>query len=227
MRVLVVEDNPKLASALQSGLREHALAVDIALAGGEGERLAASGVYDLIVLDLMLPDRDGIELCRTMRAQGVQSKILMLTSMNGVEDKVSGLDAGADDYLAKPFQFAEFLARVRALLRRGEASEAGILRFEDLELDLRTRLVKRAGRPIELSNREFALLEYFLRLPGQVLSRAQIGEKVWDMSFELTSNVVDVQVSALRRKIDRGFGRELIQTVKGAGYCLGTVAPKA
>lgn len=225
MRVLVIEDNPKMASAVQNGLREHGMAVDAAHTGYEGEELAASGVYDVILLDLMLPDRDGVDVCRALRRRGTRSKILMLTSLGTVEDKVAGLDAGADDYLPKPFRFEELLARMRALFRRGDASEARHLRCEDLELDLYTRVAKRADQSVELSNREFALLEYFMRNPGRVLSRTQIGEKVWDMNFEISSNVVDVQVSALRRKVDRGFERELIHTVKGAGYRFGVMDP--
>lgn len=225
MRVLVIEDNPKMASAVQSGLREHGMAVDAVNTGYEGEEMAASGVYDVVVLDLMLPDRDGVDVCRALRRRGIRCKILMLTSLSSVEDKVSGLDSGADDYLTKPFRFEELLARLRALFRRGEASEARHLRCEDLELDLYTRVAKRADQAVELSNREFALLEYFMRNPGRVLSRAQIGEKVWDMNFEVTSNVVDVQVSALRRKIDRGFERELIHTIKGSGYRFGVLDP--
>ena len=223
MRVLVIEDNPKMASAVKEGLREHGMAVDTVHTGYEGEELAASGVYDLILLDLMLPDRDGVDVCRNLRRRGVKSKIMMLTSLSTVEDKVAGLDVGADDYLTKPFRFEELLARMRALLRRGDASEARHLRCEDLELDLYTRVAKRGEQSVELTNREFALLEYFMRNPGRVLSRAQIGEKVWDMNFEVSSNVVDVQVSALRRKVDRGFSRELIHTVKGAGYRFGVL----
>lgn len=221
MRVLVIEDNPKIASAIQAGLREHGQAVDMANTGREGEDMAATGVYDLVLLDLMLPDCDGVEVCRNLRRRGVKSKILVLTALSTTEDKVTGLDAGADDYLSKPFQFEELLARTRALLRRGEASEARHLRYEDLELDLYSRVAKRAGQSVELSNREFSLLEFLMRNPGRVLSRTQIGEKVWDMNFEASSNVVDVQVSALRRKMDRGFPLELIHTIKGVGYRFG------
>jgi DNA-binding response OmpR family regulator len=221
MRVLVIEDNPKMATAIQSGLREHGQAVDIAHTGHEGEDMAATGVYDLVLLDLMLPDCDGVEVCRNLRRRGVKAKILVLTALSTTEDKVTGLDAGADDYLSKPFQFEELLARTRALVRRGEASEARHLRYEDLELDLYSRVAKRGGQTVELSNREFSLLEFLMRNPGRVLSRTQIGEKVWDMNFEASSNVVDVQVSALRRKVDRGFPQELIHTVKGVGYRFG------
>lgn len=225
MRVLVVEDNPKMAGALQKGLREHGFAADVSHSGFDGEDLAASGVYDLVVLDLMLPDRDGIEVCKNIRRRGVVSKVLMLTALGSTQDKVQGLDAGADDYLAKPFEFEELLARIRALLRRGEATEARVLRIDDMELDLYTRVARRKDDVFELSNKEFALLEYFMRNPNRVLSRAQIGDKIWDMSFGPTSNVVDVYVSSLRKKLDRGFERELIHTVKGVGYRFGIMDP--
>lgn len=223
MRILLVEDSPKMAAALNQGLKSHGFAVDTAHTGFEGEDLAASGVYDAVILDLMLPDRDGIEVCRNLRRRGVNVKILMLTALSSTDDKVQGLDAGADDYLIKPFEFEELLARIRALLRRGEASEARYLRYDDLELDLYTRGAKRAGNAIELSNREFSLLEYLMRNPNRVLSRTQIGEKVWDMNFEPTSNVVDVYISSLRRKMDRGFSKEVIHTVKGMGYRFGVM----
>jgi len=223
MRVLVIEDNPKLATGVQRGLREHGFATDVTHTGFEAEDLAAAGVYDILILDLMLPDRDGLEVCRNLRRRGVKSKMLMLTALGSTTDKVNGLDAGADDYLTKPFEFDELLARMRALLRRGDATEARYLRCDDLELDLYTRVAARAGQTIELSNKEFSLLEYFMRNPDRVVSRTHIAEKVWDINFEATSNVVDVYVSALRRKLDRGFSRELIHTVKGVGYRFGIV----
>jgi len=221
MRILVIEDHPKMAAALQSGLKAHGFAVDVAHAGYEGEGMAASGVYDLVILDLMLPDRDGIELCRDLRRRKTTAKILMLTALSSTKDKISGLDSGADDFLTKPFEFEELLARVRALLRRGDASEARVLKYDDLELDLYTRVARRGDQSVELSNREFALLEYLMRHPDRVLSRAQICSKVWDLNFEPTSNVVDAYISSLRKKLDRGYERELIQTVTGAGYRLG------
>ena len=223
MRVLIVEDNPKMAAALQKGLREHGFAPDVSHTGFEGEEVGASGVYDLILLDLMLPDRDGVEVCRNLRRRGIKSKVLMLTALSSTDHKISGLDSGADDYLTKPFEFEELLARIRALLRRGDASESRFLRCEDLELDLYTRVARRGGQSVELSNREYALLEYFMRNPDRVLSRTQIGEKVWDMNFEPGSNVVDVYVSALRKKTDRGHTRELIHTIKGVGYRFGVL----
>jgi DNA-binding response OmpR family regulator len=223
MRVLVIEDNPKMADAIRDGLQEHGYAADVANSGFEGEELAASGVHDVILLDVMLPDRDGVEMCRNLRRRGVKSKVLMLTALGGTQDKVSGLDAGADDYLTKPFEFEELLARVRSLLRRGDASESRHLRCDDVELDLYARVVKRGEHTVELSNKEFALLEYMMRNPNRVLSRTQIGEKIWDMNFEAGSNVVDVYVSSLRKKMDRGFVRELIHTVKGVGYRFGVM----
>ncbi len=226
MRVLVIEDNTKIAAGLQKGLREHGFAVDAAVSGSEGEELAASGVYDLVLLDLLLPDCDGIEVCRHLRRRGIKSKVLMLTALNSTTDKISGLDSGADDYLSKPFQFEELLARMRALLRRGDATESRFLRCDDLELDLYSRVAKRNGATMELSNREFSLLEYLMRNPDRVLSRTQIGEKVWDMNFDLTSNVVDVYISSLRKKVDAGPGRQLIHTVKGVGYRLGIMDSK-
>ena len=223
MRILIIEDNPKMALAIQKGLTEHGFAVDASHTGYEGEDLAAGGQYDLILLDLMLPDRDGIEICRNIRRRKIATPIIMLTALSAVEEKIDGLDAGADDYITKPFQFEELLARVRAILRRGEASESRTLRCEDLELDLYTRTATRGDIRVELSNKEFALLEYLMRNQNRVLSRIQIGEKVWDMNFEPTSNVIDVYVSALRRKLDRGFETQLIHTIKGAGYRFGVI----
>ncbi|MCC6660893.1 MAG: response regulator transcription factor [Phycisphaerales bacterium] len=224
MRILVIEDNPKMAAGLVRGFREHGFAADSSGSGCEGEDLAATGVYDVVVLDLMLPDRDGMEVCRNLRRRGVVSKVLMLTALSSTEDTVHGLDAGADDYLGKPFEFNVLLARIRALLRRGDATEARTLRCDDLELDLYSRVAKRADLQVDLSNKEFALLEFLMRNPNRVLSRTQIGEKVWDMNFEPNSNVVDVYISALRRKLDRGFEKELIHTVKGAGYRFGVLS---
>lgn len=223
MRVLIVEDNPKMAGAIQKGLRSHGYAADVTHSGFEGEDLASVEPYDLIILDLMLPDRDGVDVCRNLRRRCVDTPVLMLTALSGTEDKVAGLDAGADDYLTKPFEFEELLARIRALLRRGEASEGRTLRCEDLELDLYTRRAKRGEVDIELSNKEFALLEYLMRNPNRVLSRTQIAEKVWDMNYEPGSNVIDVYVSALRKKLDRSFERELFHTIKGAGYRFGVL----
>ena len=221
MRILIVEDNPKMAGAVQKGLQEHGFAADVAYTGFEGEELASIEPYDLILLDLMLPDRDGIEVCRNLRRRKVSTPIIMLTALSSTEEKIGGLDAGADDYITKPFEFDELLARIRAMLRRGEATESRTLRHADLELDLYMRRAKRGSETFELSNKEFALLEYLMRNPNRVLSRIQIGEKVWDMNFDLSSNVIDVYISSLRKKIDNGFDEPLIHTVKGAGYRFG------
>lgn len=223
MRALIIEDNPKMSSAIQRGLRENGYAADVSFTGFEGEDMAAGGQYDVIILDLMLPDRDGADVCRNLRRRCVKTPVLMLTALSGTQDKIAGLDAGADDYLTKPFEFEELLARLRALLRRGEASEGRTLACDDLKLDLYTRRAERKGKGVELSNKEFALLEYFMRNPNRVLSRSQIAEKVWDLNFDPGSNVIDVYVSGLRKKIDRGHERELIHTIKGAGYRFGVV----
>lgn len=220
MRILVVEDNPKMAHFICQGLSEHGYAVDAAGSGHDGEQMAATQPYDLILLDIMLPDQDGVQTCRNLRRRGIKKPILMLTALSSTEDKVKGLDAGADDYLTKPFEFDELIARVRALLRRGEATEASHLRFADLEMDLLTRTVTRADRKIKLTAKEFALLECFMRSPNRVLTRTAIGERVWDMNFDSDSNVIDVYVSMLRRKIDRGFDTRLIHTRVGSGYML-------
>jgi two-component system copper resistance phosphate regulon response regulator CusR len=218
MRVLVVEDNVKMGQFIRQGLTEQGYSVDLAGNGEDGEHLGATEPYDVIILDVMLPDQDGIRVCKNLRRRKVATPILMLTALSSTSDKVSGLDAGADDYVPKPFEFVELVARVRALVRRGQAQESTTLRFADIEMDLLTRKVTRGGRPIRLTSKEFALLEYLLRNPNRVLSRAAISEHVWDMNFDNDSNVIDVYVSTLRRKIDRGFSRQLIKTVVGAGY---------
>jgi len=223
MRVLLVEDDPTTSRSIELMLTHANLNVYATDLGEEGIDLAKLYDYDLILLDLMLPDRDGIEVCRNLRRRKVATPIIMLTALSAVEEKIDGLDAGADDYITKPFQFEELLARIRAILRRGEASESRTLRCDDLELDLYTRVATRGDRSVDLSNKEFALLEYLMRNQNRVLSRIQIGEKVWDMNFEPTSNVIDVYVSALRRKLDRGFETQLIHTIKGAGYRFGVM----
>lgn len=224
MRILIVEDNPKMAGAIQKGLQAHGYAADVAHTGFEGEDQATSSEYDLVILDLMLPDRDGVDVCRNLRRRCVGTPVIMLTALSGTEDKVAGLDAGADDYITKPFEFDELLARIRAMLRRGEASEGRMLECDNLTLDLYTRVAKRGDLECELSNKEYGLLEYLMRNPNRVLSRAQITEKVWDMNYEPGSNVIDVYISSLRKKIDRGFEHELIHTVKGAGYRFGIMS---
>jgi len=220
MRVLVVEDEVKMARLLERGLEEEGYAVDVATTGAEAVWAATENPYDAVILDVMLPDVDGFEVCRRLRADGRWAPILMLTAREAVSDRVAGLDAGADDYLAKPFSFNELFARLRALLRRRAEERPTILRVGDLTLDPATREVRRAGRPVVLTAKEFGLLEFFMRRPGEVLSRTRLIEHVWDFGYDGDSNVVDVYVGYLRRKIDRPFGRHSIETVRGAGYRL-------
>ena len=225
MRLLVIEDNPKMAGFIRQGLSEQGYIVEVAASGHDGEDKAAGQPYDAIVLDVMLPDQDGLQVCRNLRRRGIGTPILMLTALSTTTDKVSGLDAGADDYLTKPFEFEELVARLRALLRRGQAQESSTLRFEDIEMDLIARTVTRAQRPISLTAREFNLLECFLRNPNRVLSRTAIGQRVWDINFESETNVIAVYVSMLRRKLDTGFDKRLIHTVVGVGYILSAERP--
>ena len=220
MRILVVEDELKMASLLRRGLIEEGHAVDIARTGDDALWMAQAADYDALVLDLMLPTIDGLEVCRRLRANGVWSPVLMLTARDGVEDRVAGLDAGADDYLPKPFSFAELLARLRALMRRGAGERPTVLEVDDLRLDPATHQVWRGDAEVELSGKEFALLETFMRRPGQVLTRDQLLEHVWDYGYENRSNIVDVYVRYLREKVDRPFERESIETVRGVGYRL-------
>lgn len=220
MRVLVAEDEPKLALLLARGLREEGYAVDLAHSGPQALGAASGTDYDAIVLDVMLPELDGLEVCRTLRERGAWSPILILTARDGVEDRVAGLDAGADDYLVKPFSFDELLARLRALVRRGAPERPAVLEVDDLRLDPASRRVWRGEIEIELSPLELALLETFMRSPGLVLTRAQLAEHVWDHAYERRSNVVDVYVGYLRRKVDAPFGRESLETVRGIGYRL-------
>jgi two-component system OmpR family response regulator len=220
VRVLIVEDEVKLAGLLRRGLAEEAHAADIASTGEDALWMARSTEYDAIVLDLMLPGVGGIEVCRRLRADGVWSPVLMLTARDAVEDRVHGLDAGADDYLTKPFAFAELLARLRALARRGAAERPAVLSVGDLRLDPATRQVWRGETEIELSPKEFALLETFMRRPGRVLSRYELLEHAWDYEYEHRSNVTDVYVRYLREKVDRPFGLSSLETVRGAGYRL-------
>ncbi|HEX2389098.1 MAG TPA: response regulator transcription factor [Solirubrobacterales bacterium] len=218
MRVLVVEDQPKMARLLKRGLRDDGFVADVCNAGEDALWMAGSTPYDAIVLDVMLPGIDGFETCRRLRGDEVWTPILMLTARDSVEDRVAGLDGGADDYLAKPFSFSELSARIRALVRRGSVERPTELRVDDLELDPASRRVNRGGTEISLSAKEFALLETFMRHPGSVLSRLQLLEHAWDYEYENRSNVIDVYVRYLRDKIDRPFGRESIETVRGAGY---------
>jgi two-component system, OmpR family, response regulator len=220
VRVLVVEDEVKLASLIRRGLREDGLLADVAIKGEDALWMAQASPYDVIVLDVMLPGLDGFETCRRLRDDGVRSPILMLTARDAVEDRIAGLDTGADDYLAKPFDFGELLARLRALARRGPVERGLVLRVGDLELDPARRSVRRGDSEIALSTKEFQLLEVFMRHPGEVLSRYQLLEGAWDAEYEHRSNVIDVYVRYLREKVDRPFGLDTLETVRGAGYRL-------
>ena len=220
MRILLVEDDRKVASFIRKGLTEEGYAVDLAYDGDTGLLMGLDRLHDVIVLDVMLPRKPGFQVLRELRQAKVATPVLLLTARDAVEDKVQGLDAGADDYLTKPFAFAELLARVRALLRRGAAAQAPVLQAADLILEPATRTVKRGGEAIGLTNRGFALLEYFLRNPGRVLTRTMIAEHVWDYSFDAGTNVIDVYVNYLRKKIDAGRESKLIHTVRGVGYVL-------
>jgi len=221
MRVLVVEDERKVASFIRQGLEEEGHAVDVAADGVRALELALGGPpYDLIVLDVMLPGKDGLAVLRTLRGERVPTPVLLLTAKDRVADKVTGLDLGADDYLTKPFAFGEFLARVRALLRRGSGQGAAILRVADLTLDPATRQAARGVRRIPLTTREYALLDYFLRNVGRVLSRPMLAEHVWGLDFDPESNIVDVYVGYLRKKIEADGEARLLHTVRGAGYVL-------
>jgi DNA-binding response OmpR family regulator len=219
MRILIVEDERKVASFIRQGLEEEGHVVEVAKDGQEALDLVSGPPYDLIVLDVMLPGRDGFTVLRTLRTRGVRTPVLILTARDAVSDKVTGLDLGADDYLTKPFAFDEFVARVRALLRRS-GDRLPILRLDDVSLDPATRAVTRGSRRIDLTSREYALLEYFLRNPGRVLTRPMIAEHVWGLDFDPESNVIDVYVGYLRRKIDRDGERRVLHTVRGAGYVM-------
>jgi DNA-binding response OmpR family regulator len=220
--ILVVEDERRLAQVVRKVLEEEGHTVDVAHDGEDGLAMAMDGSHDVIVLDVLLPGIDGFEICRRLRAGGVDTPVLLLTALDAVEDRVRGLDAGADDYLPKPFAFQELLARLRALgRRRVQAREPDRLQMDDLVLDLRRRRAERAGKTIELSPKEFALLEFLLRNEGRVVTRSQILDHVWGYDYSPDSNLVDVYVTYLRRKVDRGHDRRLIRTVRGSGYALG------
>jgi two-component system OmpR family response regulator len=220
VRVLVVEDDARMAAAIRRGLRYEGIVVDLAGGGEEALRLVGATDYDAVLLDVMLPDLDGFETCRRLRAQGAWLPVIMLTARDAVEDRVRGLDGGADDYLTKPFSLAELLARIRALARRGPVERPAVLEVGDLRLDPATREVWRGEEQVELSAREFALLETFMRRPGQVLTQLQLLESAWDLGYEMRSNVVEVYVRYLREKIDRPFGVASLETVRGVGYRL-------
>lgn len=220
MRILVIEDEKKLAGFIKKGLEEEGYAVDLAHDGRQGLLTALDGVHDLIVLDLNLPEMDGLSVLKEFRRQRGQAPVLLLTVRAAIEDKVLGLDTGADDYLSKPFSFAEFLARIRALLRRRADAAPPKLQVADLILDPARRLVTRGADKIDLSTKEFALLDYFMRNAGRVLTRTMIAEHVWDYDFDPMSNIIDVYINYLRKKIDAGREPKLLHTVRGAGYVL-------
>jgi DNA-binding response OmpR family regulator len=220
MRILLVEDDADLAQFIRKGLKEEHYAVDVAADGEEGLVLALNNAYDLLILDIMLPKLDGLTLCRRIRAKGNTTAVLLLTARNTVEDKVSGFDTGADQFLPKPFAFVELLAQIRALLRRGSTQQIVQLQAADLRLDPASHRVWRAGQEIALTNKEYALLEFLLRNKNRVLTRTAIIEHVWDISYDPMTNIVDAHIRALRAKIDRDFSPPLIATVRGAGYML-------
>jgi two-component system copper resistance phosphate regulon response regulator CusR len=224
MRILLVEDEEKLVQALAGNLKTEGFAVDIAMNGVEGMELAAGCAYDLIILDIMLPGLDGSQLLQKIRARNREVPVLMLTAKDSVQDKVRHFEAGADDYLTKPFSFAEFLVRVKALLRRRPTQQTDVIHIDDFELDRLAHKVKRADKRIELSGKEYALLEYLVMNAGRVLSRTMIIEHVWDQSFENLTNIVDVYIRQLRNKIDEGHDHKLIRTIRGSGYVFGDEA---
>jgi two-component system copper resistance phosphate regulon response regulator CusR len=220
MRILLVEDEPSAAQMLAKGLREQSYAVDVATDGEAAVYQAGINDYDLVILDVMLPLKDGLEVCRELRAEGLTFPILMLTARDAPPDRVAGLDMGADDYLTKPFDFHELLARLRALLRRGPALRPETVEIADLSIDMRARRVTRGGRQIELTAKEYALLEYMARRAGEVVTRAEIAEHVWEENFDPFSNLIEVYVQRLRRKIDEGHAPKLLRTRRGEGYVL-------
>ncbi len=220
MRILLIEDEKRLASFILRGLREEHYAVDHAANGEKGFEMAAINPYDLILLDLMLPEKDGLTICQELRKKNILTPILMLTARNSVQDRVMGLNSGADDYLAKPFAFEELLARIQALLRRQRQAKTTKLCVEDLELDQLTHQVRRAGKEIVLTSREYALLEYMMLHTGQIVTRTMISEHVWNESFDTFTNVIDVYVNYVRNKIDKDFDKPLIHTIRGTGYVL-------
>ncbi|WP_225072661.1 response regulator transcription factor [Desulfuromonas sp. CSMB_57] len=220
MRVLVVEDEKKVASFIKRGLEEEQFTVDVAYDGEEGLFMAENNPYDIILMDLMLPKKDGLTVIQELRAKDISTPVLSLTAKDTVEDIVAGLDIGSDDYLTKPFAFTELLARVKALVRRSTKDRGAEIYFADLRLDPVSHKVWRANQEIDLTAKEYALLEYFMRNPNQVLTRAMIAEHVWDYAFDSFTNIIDVYVNYLRKKIDRDFEKKLIHTVRGVGYVL-------
>jgi len=225
MRILLVEDDAVIASSLSKGLREEAYAVDVATDGDAAVSQAAINPYDAIVLDVMLPKRDGFAVCRELRQRGLTTPVLMLTARDAVRDRITGLDTGADDYLTKPFEFGELLARLRALLRRGPALAPAVLRVADLEVDTRAQRAMRAGREVALTTREYALLEFLARNAGRVVGRAEISDHVWDDNYDPVSNLIESYINRLRRKLDAPGLPPLIHTRRGAGYVLAEAPP--
>ena len=221
MRVLLVEDDPKLAASIGRGLRHEGYAVDLAEDGDEAVARALVWDYDGILLDVMLPARDGLAVCRALREHGCWAPVLMITARDQVRDRISGLDVGADDYLAKPFDFGEMLARLRAVMRRAPVERPVRLEIGDLVVDPATHMVTRAGAPVRLTAREFALLEFLARHAGEVITRTRLLDHVWDENYEGSTNIVDVYVSSLRKKLEQPFGRPLIRTMRGVGYIMG------
>jgi two-component system copper resistance phosphate regulon response regulator CusR len=220
MRILLIEDDRKIAALIKRGLEEEHYAIDVFYNGVEGAGWATVNQYDLIILDIMLPGKDGIEICNEIRHKKILTPILMLTAKASIKDKVKGLDTGADDYLTKPFEFEELLARIRSLLRRNQSYKTKTLNIADLELDPASRVVSRAGKKISLTGKEYALLEYLMRNKGRVLTETMIVDHVWDMDFDLESNIVNVYVHHLREKIDREFDKKLIHTIRNLGYTI-------
>jgi two-component system copper resistance phosphate regulon response regulator CusR len=222
IKILLIEDEPKTVQSLKQGLEENNYDVSIAYDGHMGKQLALAHTYQLIVSDIIIPGINGLELCRELRSLGIQTPILMLTALSTTDDKLNGFEAGADDYLPKPFDFKEFLARVKALIKRSNQTilEAQVLKFADLEMDLNSSLVSRAGQMINLTSKEFQLLEYFLRNQEKVISKAEIAENIWEVEDENSSNLIEVYVNYLRKKVDKGFSSKLIHTQFGMGYIL-------
>jgi len=220
MRILVIEDDRKAAALLARGLREEGFAVDVAHSAGDGDAHAFVATYDVIVLDWLLPDRDGVSLCRALRARRVHTPILLLTACDGLSDRVSGLDAGADDYVTKPFAFEELLARIRALLRRSDMMRPVVLTYADVAMDPVSRRVTRAGQSVDLTPKEYAILEVLMRHAGEVVNRARLAERIWEADAIALDNLIDVHISNLRRKVDAGQERPLIHTIRGRGFRL-------
>ncbi|MBU0468150.1 MAG: response regulator transcription factor [Candidatus Omnitrophica bacterium] len=225
MRILIVEDEKKIANFIQKGLKAEKYIVDVAYNGDEGLHLADANEYDLVILDIMLPGKDGIYICRELRKNGINTPILMLTARDSVSDKVQGLDSGADDYITKPFCFEEFLARIRALIRRNGQAKQTTLKIADLELDQLSHEVKRKEKKISLTSKEYALLEYFMLNVNRVVTRVMLTEHVWDRNFDSFSNSIEVYINYLRNKIDKDFDKPLLHTMYGTGYMLSEIAP--